>query len=118
MLIKMIIGVGITIVMLDASIVIFTMNAIAVKYDSEFGLREKIDYGSYPAGLTIGCQSCLYIENPTLDVGFKKAYSYTDDRKTPFDRMSCGLPTATKISKGGHSRSERHPQSITHKMEL
>ena len=59
MLIKMIIGVGITIVMLDASIVIFTMNAIAVKYDSEFGLREKIDYGSYPAGLTIGCQSCL-----------------------------------------------------------
>ena len=60
----------------------------------------------------------LYIENPTLDVGFKKAYSYTDDRKTPFDRMSCGLPTATKISKGGHSRSERHPQSITHKMEL
>ena len=60
----------------------------------------------------------LYIETPTLDVKKKKAYSYTDDRKTPFDRMSCGLPTATKISKGGHSRSERHPQSITHKMEL
>ena len=60
----------------------------------------------------------LYIENPTLDVGFQKAYSYTDASKTPFDRMSCGLPTATKISKGGHSRNERHSQSITHKMEL
>ena len=26
----------------------------------------------------------LYAENPTLGVGFSKAYSYGDDRKTPF----------------------------------
>jgi hypothetical protein len=35
-------------------------------------------------------------------VGFRKAFSGEDKIKTPFDRMSCGLPTATKISKGGH----------------
>ena len=29
----------------------------------------------------------LYIENPTLGVGFRKAYSYGSEIRTPFARM-------------------------------
>ncbi len=66
-----------------------------------------------------GVKDAFFIicENPTLGVGFKKAYSGEGDIKTPFDIISCGLPTATKKSKGGHT-NERYTQFITYKMEL
>lgn len=44
----------------------------------------------------------LYEENPTLDVGFGKAYSGEDDMKTPFDILLRSA-NCNKISKGGHS---------------
>ena len=39
-----------------------------------------------PAGLQ-PCRTFLYIENPTLGVGFRKAYSYEYEIETPFARM-------------------------------
>ena len=71
----------------------------------EFALRTVSDKLGGTANETFAparVRGFLYIENPTLDVGFQKAYSYKEVGKAPFDRMSCGLPTATKISKGGH----------------
>ncbi len=47
----------------------------------------------------------LYAENPPLGGGVRKAESYRDISKTPFDLLTnpCGLATAGGKSKGGHN---------------
>ena len=39
-----------------------------------------------PSAKDIALSPFLYIENPTLGVGFRKAYSYECEIKTPFAR--------------------------------
>ena len=46
----------------------------------------------------------LYIENSTLDVEFRRAFSGESVMKTPFDIIKLRSANCNKISKGGHSR--------------
>lgn len=45
----------------------------------------------------------LYLENPALDVGFRIAYSYAYDKKTPSDIIKMRSGNCTLRSEGGHS---------------
>ena len=46
----------------------------------------------------------MYLENSALDVGFKRAYSYCDNKKTPYDIIKMRSGNCTLISEGGHSK--------------
>lgn len=58
-------------------------------------------------------------ENPTLSVGFKKAYNYAGNIKTPFDliKYRCGLATARTNQKEVIQKMN-DTKSLAHEMEL